>query len=78
MNSLSGQPWSRQKLVDVVVEAVVDGVDLAQPTVPACPLPITYASLCEADHPTLTLNVYSHVLPDMGDAAAEAMDATFG
>lgn len=22
----------------------------------------------------LTLNVYSHVLPDMGDAAAEAMD----
>jgi hypothetical protein len=23
----------------------------------------------------LTLNVYSHVLPDMGDAAAGAMDA---
>nr|MBA2692081.1 site-specific integrase [Rubrobacter sp.] len=26
----------------------------------------------------LTLNVYSHVLPDMGDAAAEAMDAALG
>jgi integrase len=25
---------------------------------------------------SLTLNVYSHVLPDMGDAAAGAMDAT--
>ena len=25
---------------------------------------------------TLTLNVYSHVLPDMGDQAAVAMDAT--
>jgi integrase len=24
---------------------------------------------------SLTLNVYSHVLPDMGDAAAETMDA---
>ncbi len=24
---------------------------------------------------SLTLNVYSHVLPDMGDAAADAMDA---
>jgi integrase len=24
---------------------------------------------------SLTLNVYSHVLPDMGDAAAGAMDA---
>jgi integrase len=27
---------------------------------------------------SLTLNVYSHVLPDMGDAAAEAMDAALG
>src|SRR5215211_4491511 len=27
---------------------------------------------------SLTLNVYSHVLPDMGDAAAEAMDAAIG
>ena len=26
----------------------------------------------------LTLNVYSHVLPDMGDAAAGAMDAALG
>ena len=26
----------------------------------------------------LTLNVYSHVLPDMGDAAAGAMDAVLG
>ncbi|MBA2374865.1 MAG: site-specific integrase [Rubrobacter sp.] len=26
----------------------------------------------------LTLNVYSHVLPDMGDAAAEAMDSALG
>jgi integrase len=27
---------------------------------------------------SLTLNVYSHVLPDMGDAAADAMDAALG
>ena len=27
---------------------------------------------------SLTLNVYSHVLPDMGDAAAGAMDAVLG
>jgi integrase len=26
----------------------------------------------------LTLNIYSHVLPDMGDAAAGAMDAASG
>jgi integrase len=26
----------------------------------------------------LTLNVYSHVLPDVGDAAAGAMDDAFG
>lgn len=26
----------------------------------------------------LTLNVYSHVLPDMGDAAAGAMDEALG
>ena len=26
----------------------------------------------------LTLNVYSHALPDMGDAAAYAMDDTLG
>jgi integrase len=27
---------------------------------------------------SLTLNTYSHVLPDMGDAAAVAMDAVLG
>ena len=27
---------------------------------------------------SLTLNVYSHVLPDMGDTAAGAMDAALG
>jgi len=27
---------------------------------------------------SLTLNVYSHVLPDMGDAAAGAMDTALG
>jgi integrase len=27
---------------------------------------------------SLTLNVYSHVLPDMGDAAASAMKAALG
>jgi integrase len=27
---------------------------------------------------SLTLNVYSHVLPDMGDVAAGAMDAALG
>jgi integrase len=27
---------------------------------------------------SLTLNVYSHVLPDMGDAVADAMDAALG
>ena len=27
---------------------------------------------------SLTLNVYSHVLPDMGDAAAGAMDDALG
>ncbi len=26
----------------------------------------------------LTLNTYSHVLPDMGDAAADAMDDALG
>jgi site-specific recombinase XerD len=35
----------------------------------------------ELQEPTdisLTLNVYSHVLPDMGGAAAGAMDAALG
>ena len=27
---------------------------------------------------SLTLNVYSHVLPDIGDAAADAMDDALG
>jgi hypothetical protein len=39
-------------LVDVVVEAVVKAVDVSKPTVPACPLAITYPSLSEARHPT--------------------------
>jgi hypothetical protein len=30
------------KLINVVVVAVVAGVDVARPTGPACPLPITY------------------------------------
>jgi hypothetical protein len=33
-----------------VVEAVVYAVDVAQPSVPACPLPIAYSSLGEARH----------------------------
>jgi hypothetical protein len=40
-----------QKLVYVVVVAVVYAVDVAQPTAPACPLPITYPALGEARHP---------------------------
>jgi hypothetical protein len=37
---------------------------------PGAPWPRRYISL--------TLNVYSHVLPDMGDAAAGGMDAALG
>jgi hypothetical protein len=35
-----------------VVEAVVYAVDVIQPTVPACPLPITYMSFGEGRNPT--------------------------
>jgi hypothetical protein len=35
-----------------MVEAVVKAVDVGQPTVPACPLPIAYPSIGEARHPT--------------------------
>src|SRR5215211_283605 len=49
---------SCHKLVDVVVEAVVDAVDVGKPTVPACPLPITYSSLSEADHPS-TIGIHA-------------------
>src|SRR5215208_3725465 len=50
-NPISQRPRSRQKLVDVVVEAVVYAVDVGKPSVPACPLPMTYPSLSEARHP---------------------------
>ncbi len=40
------------KLVDVVIVAVVYAMDVAQPTVPACPLPITNPTLSEGRHPT--------------------------
>jgi hypothetical protein len=33
-----------------VVEAVVYAVDVGKPTVPACPLPITYTYLGEGNH----------------------------
>jgi hypothetical protein len=39
------------KLVDVVVVAVIKAVDVAQPSVPACPLAIAYTPLGEARHP---------------------------
>src|SRR5215213_6612385 len=34
-----------------MVEAVVKAVDVSKPTVPACPLPIAYTTLSEANHP---------------------------
>jgi hypothetical protein len=40
-------PRSRHQLVGIVVVAVVLAVDVVEPTVPACPLTITYPSLCE-------------------------------
>ena len=47
----SGYEVLCHKLVDVVVETVVKAVDVSQPTVPACPLPITYPTFSEARHP---------------------------
>src|SRR5829696_3892141 len=35
-----------------MVVSVVNAVDVGKPTVPACPLPITYPTLGEADHST--------------------------
>ena len=50
------------ELVDVVVVAVVYAVDVAQPTVPACPLWITHPPLREADHPgTIGINTVVEV-----------------
>src|SRR5215211_428785 len=56
---ISSAPFARSgihevlahKLIDVVVEAVVYAMDVAQLTVPACPLPITYPPLGEGSHP---------------------------
>jgi hypothetical protein len=42
---------SRHKLVDVVVEAVVKAVDVAQPPVPTHPLTVANTTLGEARHP---------------------------
>jgi hypothetical protein len=39
------------KLINVVVVAVVYGVDVGKPTVPASPLTIAYPTLSEANHP---------------------------
>ena len=47
----SGYEVLCHKLVDVVVETVLKAVDVIQPTVPACPLPITYPTFSEARHP---------------------------
>jgi hypothetical protein len=41
-----------------VVEAVVYAVDVSKPTVPACPLPITYPALGKACHPT-TIGIHA-------------------
>jgi hypothetical protein len=49
--ALAWRPRSHHKLVYVVVVTVVQAVDLAQPSVPACPLPIAYASPGEARYP---------------------------
>jgi hypothetical protein len=49
---------SGHKLIYVVVEAVVYGVDVSKPTVPACPLPLTYPSLGEANHPS-TIGIHA-------------------
>ena len=39
------------ELVYVVVKAVVYAVDVAQPSVPTCPLPITYKTLSKGSYP---------------------------
>jgi hypothetical protein len=40
-----------RKLINVVVIAVVDAVDVAKPSAPACPLTVTYPTLSEGCHP---------------------------
>jgi hypothetical protein len=39
------------ELIDVVVVAVVQAVDVVEPTVPACPITVTYTPFGEARHP---------------------------
>jgi hypothetical protein len=39
------------ELIDVVVVAVVQAVDVVEPTVPACPITVTYTPFGEAHHP---------------------------
>jgi hypothetical protein len=41
-----------------MVEAVVKAVDVGKLTVPACPLPITYPTLGEANHPA-TIGIHA-------------------
>jgi hypothetical protein len=38
------------ELIDVVVVAVVQAVDVVEPTVPACPFTVAYTPLGEAHH----------------------------
>ena len=49
--------------------------DNRNPLTPACGV---WSKLLGHADISLTLNVYSHVLPDMGDIAAGAMDAALG
>jgi hypothetical protein len=50
------------KLIDVVVEAVVEVVDVSEPTVPTCSLPIADPSLGEANHPaTIAIDAVAEV-----------------
>ena len=46
----------RDKLVNIVVVAIINGVDIARPTAPACPLAITYP--LSANDATLTSSAY--------------------
>src|SRR5215212_5287800 len=52
------------KLVDVVVEAVVDGVDVVEPSVPPRPLAVTDPPLGEARHPdTISIQAVASYCP---------------
>jgi hypothetical protein len=44
------------KLINVVIETVVYAVDVSKPSVPACPLTISYPPLGEADH-SITIGI---------------------